>query len=29
MDFKALMAVVKNRSSVRVFKSDPVPDEML
>ena len=29
MDFEALMDVVINRRSVRVFKSDPVPDEML
>jgi nitroreductase len=29
MDIGALMDVVKNRSSVRVFKNDPVPDEML
>ena len=29
MDFDALMDVVKNRRSVRVFKKDPVSDEML
>ena len=29
MDFEALMDVVKNRCSVRIFKNDPVPEEML
>ena len=29
MDFEALLDVVINRRSVRVFKNDPVPDEML
>jgi len=29
MNFDALMDVVKKRRSVRVFKNDPVPDEML
>ena len=29
MDYEAFMEVVKNRRSVRIFKSDPVPDEML